>query len=80
MPVLGNIQPAAEPDALMLLHIVEKLRQGGHPSWATDQATVEPNRHHLGRRIAFGTKGGVRLHHHINQNTVTSESQTATHR
>src|SRR5580700_1245876 len=48
-PVTRNIDPTADPDAIVLTHIVEEALQRCDPAGAPDQPAVQSNRQHLRR-------------------------------
>lgn len=46
-PVIRDLLPGSEPDALMLLGMLNKLPQPNQTSRTTDKPGMQPNRHHL---------------------------------
>ena len=59
-PVPGNLDAAADPDLLVLLHMVQKALQRHDAPGASCQAAMQADAQHLGRiqsvGIAFGIK------------------------
>ena len=55
--MLGNVDPAGEPDAFVRFCICEKFLQPGEFARPPDQPVVQPDREHLGAAVAaFGVK------------------------
>ena len=52
-PVLRNVEAPGDPDALVLLHIVQETPEAGHSCRMADQALMQADRHHLGLCRAF---------------------------
>src|SRR5690606_30313756 len=53
-PVTRYVDAAAYPDALVPLHMVQETLQAGKTPRPAHQATVQTDRHHLGRMLALG--------------------------
>src|SRR5579884_2106975 len=51
MPVSCDVDPATDPDLIMLLDIVQEALQRGSAPGTAHEAAMQPDRHHL---TAFG--------------------------
>src|SRR3954468_13559900 len=54
VPMLGDLQPRRHPDALVLADIVEEADQPRRAAGAAGETTMQADRHHLRRALAFG--------------------------
>src|SRR5450830_1241397 len=52
-PVIGNVDAAANPYALMRLDVVEEALQRDEAAGAAEQTAMHADRQHLGRFFAF---------------------------
>src|SRR5262245_12517532 len=56
VPMPCDVEPRRDPHPVALVNVVEKTRQRGRTSGPSDQAAMQPDRHHLGRIFALGIK------------------------
>ncbi len=56
-PMVGDLRPCREPDALVARHVVKRAFQRSGPAWSSDQTAVKADGQHLGRaRLPFGVE------------------------
>lgn len=53
MPVVSDIDSAANPDIFKALHVVQEPGEGGGATGASGEAAVEADAHHFGSGFAF---------------------------
>src|SRR5210317_1201253 len=55
-PVARDIDAAAYPHGVVLLHVIEKVLQRAEAARPADQPAMQPDRHHFWRVLALGVE------------------------
>ena len=56
-PVARDVNAAANPNLVVLEHVIKKFRQALRAAGTTDEAVVQGNRHHARLALAFAAHG-----------------------
>src|SRR5882672_959071 len=54
VPMLRDLQPRRHPYLLVTRDVIKEPHQRRRAAWTANHAAMQADRHHLGRRLAFG--------------------------
>lgn len=52
----GNVEAAADPNAIVILDVIQKALQRRDAPWPTEKSAVHPDAHHARRLGTFGVQ------------------------